>query len=309
MRLPCARIFPRQIHDMDQPLPASSNPAITLRPLRSGDIGFANELRSIAGWNQTETDWRGYLQFEPEGCFVAEVGGRAAGTATTIHYENKFGWIGMVLVHPEHRRLGLGSQLLRRAIVYLQERGVRCVKLDATPMGKKVYVPLGFVEEYELARYEGSAPAVAATAFEGVADFASCEFPAIVQLDTAAFGANRAPVLHSLSARNPDLCFAIRRNGSVAGYVIAREGTNAVQVGPWVARDAMTAGQLLAAFFSRVGGRRVFIDVVDPNPASVEIVKGHGFTVQRTLTRMFLGENAHPGDTGLIFGISSPEKG
>ena len=40
-----------------------------------------------------------------------------------------------------------------------------------------------------------------------------------------------------------------------------------------------------------------------------ELIRRRGFTVQRTLTRMFLGNNAHPGNPELVFGISSPEKG
>ena len=46
---------------------------------------------------------------------------------TTIRYGNTVGWIGMVLVHPDFRRLGIGSKLLREAIAYLQARIIgRC---------------------------------------------------------------------------------------------------------------------------------------------------------------------------------------
>jgi hypothetical protein len=66
---------------------------------------------------------------------------------------------------------------------------------------------------------------------------------------------------------------------------------------------------LLGAFFRRAVGRRVFVDVVAPNASANAIMKSHGFAVQRTLTRMYLGENANPGEPQLVFGISSPEKG
>lgn len=286
-----------------------TTPTVVVRRLRRDDIAFADALRATAGWNQSEHDWAGYLEFEPDGCFLAEVNGRPAGTATTIAYAERFGWIGMVLVHPDQRRLGVGSRLLREAIGSLQRRGVRCIKLDATPMGKKVYVPLGFVEEYELTRYEGTAPVRAWTPNDEIAPLASADFVAVVRLDALGFGAERERVLRSLSARHPELSFVARRMGEVVGFLLAREGANAVQVGPWVARDAAVADQLLLACFERTPGRRMFIDVVGPNSAANEIVRRHGFTVQRTLTRMFLGENAHPGETSLVYGISSPEKG
>jgi ribosomal protein S18 acetylase RimI-like enzyme len=274
-----------------------------------GDVPFANELRQIAGWNQTVRDWRGYLSYDPEGCFVAEVNGRPAGTATTIHYGDRFGWIGMVLVHPDHRRLGIGTHLLNRAIARLKECGVRSIKLDATPLGRKVYLPLGFVDEYELSRYEATVVAPTLSVASEVLPFAHADFSSLVRLDAEGFGAERSAVLRSLSERDPALCFAVLGKDGPEGFLIAREGANAIQVGPWVARNRFVAEKLLTACLHRVSGRRVFIDVVAPNAAATALMRTHGFTVQRTLTRMFLGENAHPGAPSLVFGISSPEKG
>jgi ribosomal protein S18 acetylase RimI-like enzyme len=277
--------------------------------MHAGDIPFAHALRQIAGWNQTEHDWLGYLSYDPEGCFVAEVRGKPAGTATTIHYGDHFGWIGMVLVHPDYRRLGIGTRLLNRAISRLQQCGVKSIKLDATPMGRKVYVPLGFIDEYELSRYEGAPVADDLAEEAGVVPFSSANFMAMVQLDAAAFGAERRAVLQSLSERNPELCFAMRDAGGGGGFIIAREGAGAVQVGPWIPRDATVAERLLRALFRRLPGRRIFVDVVAPNAPANAIIRQQGFKVQRTLTRMYLGENAHPGEPLLVFGISSPEKG
>lgn len=280
-----------------------------LRVMAEPDIAFAHQLREIAGWNQTVRDWRGYLGYDPQGCFVAEVDGKPAGTATTIHYGDRFGWIGMVLVHPDFRRHGIGTQLLSRAIGRLQECGVRSIKLDATPMGKKVYVPLGFVDEYELSRYDGIAPAGEPALAASTDALSKANFEDVVRLDAEAFGAERRAVLTSLAHRNPELCFAVCSARELGGFLIAREGTNAVQIGPWIARNADSAAQLLHAFFQRARGRRVFVDVVAPNAPANALMRAQGFGVQRTLTRMYLGENAHPGDPALVFGISSPEKG
>lgn len=301
--------FLQQIETMEQKLSSAARGEVSLRPMRPGDISFAHQLRDLAGWNQTERDWRGYLEFEPNGCFVAELGGQPAGTATTIRYGERFGWIGMVLVHPDHRRHGIGSLLLRKAIDYLRENGVRCIKLDATPMGKRVYVPLGFVDEYELSRYERVAPAVAFPDARDLGPYANSDVAEVGRLDSQAFGADRGHVLASMSARDPRLCFVSRDEGGLHGYLIARHGARAVQVGPWVARDVETADHLLQALLSRVEGKTVFIDVPAPNVPGVALLEKYGFRVQRTLTRMFLGENTSPGDPRLIYSISSPEKG
>src|SRR5688500_17823494 len=130
------------------------NSPLRLRPLTREDLSFADSLRALAGWNQTLADWERFLALEPDGCFLAEWQGVSAGTATTTVYGAELAWIGMVLVHPEYRRRGIGQALLERCIEYLSKRGVRCIKLDATPEGKRVYANLGFQDEWTLTRWE-----------------------------------------------------------------------------------------------------------------------------------------------------------
>lgn len=279
------------------------------RPLVAADIPFAMELKNIAGWNQTARDWAGYLEFEPAGCFVAEVGGRSAGTATAIRYGDEVGWVGMVLVHPDCRRLGLGTGLLRHVIDYLRHQGTKAIKLDATPMGRKVYLPLGFRDEYEVDRFEGSGPETGWARQPGVKPMQPGELCSLADFDRPIFGAARERVLVSLSSRNPGWCWVARDRDGVAGYLIAREGHEAVQLGPWVARDHETADRLLMTFLAEVQGRRVLVDVPAPNHAGQELVRRRGMVVQRSFTRMCLGENLHPGDPSRVFGTAGAEKG
>src|SRR2546425_10786138 len=144
---------------------------LRFRLLDREDLPFADSLRALAGWNQTLDDWERFLALEPEGCFLADWNGTPAGTATTIVYGPELAWIGMVLVHPEFRRRGIGRALLQHCIDSLRERGVRCIKLDATPVGRAVYRDLGFHDEWTLKRWvRPSAPAPTATHDPGRAD-------------------------------------------------------------------------------------------------------------------------------------------
>jgi len=281
--------------------------SICWRTLRPSDIPFAHGLNCIAGWNQTEADWRNYLEFEPDGCLGVEVDGRLAGTATALRYGDTLGWIGMVLVHPTHRRLGLGTELLRRALGYLVDHGIPVIKLDATPIGRKVYVPLGFRDEGDVIRFEGIArPGGGASP---VAPFSSLPFSAIADFDAAAFGVARRAILTALSRARPALCFAEADERGIGGYLIAREGREAVQLGPWVARDPATAERLLQALFRAVHGRRIFLDLAASNPSGIDLLVRHGFIVQRSFTRMFLGAPGPVGRPELVYGTSGAEKG
>ena len=125
---------------------------VCLRRMTQTDVPAADELRQLAGWNQTPSDWNRLLRLEPQGCFVAVENGRVDGTVTTTTYGQTLGWIGMMLVHPNHRRQGIATLLMREALAYLQNTKVRCIKLDATPEGRLVYEKLGFAAEWTLTR-------------------------------------------------------------------------------------------------------------------------------------------------------------
>src|SRR6266404_8815729 len=131
-----------------------------MRHMTRQDIAGGMRLKDLAGWNQTEADWERFLSSSPDGCFVAEIDGRVIGTVTTIVYEDRFAWIGMVLVDPGFRNRGIGRALLQRAIEHLESRNLACIKLDATPQGKPVYEKVGFVSEYEIERWTLKRPSV-----------------------------------------------------------------------------------------------------------------------------------------------------
>src|SRR5262245_43463016 len=94
------------------------------------DVPLGMELKRLAGWNQTEADWRRLLDLEPDGCFVAELDGTASATLATCVF-GAVAWIAMVLVHPRGRGRGLAKALLAHALNYLERRAVSSVRLDA----------------------------------------------------------------------------------------------------------------------------------------------------------------------------------
>ena len=80
---------------------------IRIRQMTAADLGLGMRLKSQAGWNQTEADWRRFLEMQPDGCFVAEFDGVSVGTAVGCVF-GSVAWIAMVLVDAEFR--GRGSE-------------------------------------------------------------------------------------------------------------------------------------------------------------------------------------------------------
>ena len=127
-----------------------------IRPMLLSDVSSALALCRRAGWNQTEADWRRILMYEPEGCFVALIDEQVAGTVTSTSYSTDLAWIGMMLVDDSYRRRGIATQLMMTCLRFLQSRRVRCIKLDATPLGEPVYKKLGFRSEWNFHRWSHS---------------------------------------------------------------------------------------------------------------------------------------------------------
>lgn len=283
-----------------------------LRLMTRADLPVADRLRAQAGWNQTAEDWERFLSGAPEGCFVMEAASRVVGTATTLCYGQDLAWIGMVLVDPDHRRRGLGKALLRHCLEQLQSRGVACIKLDATPMGRPLYAALGFQDEWPLTRWgTDGAPVVERTGEDGgdVRQLRHEDWPALLDLDRPAFGVDRAHVLQALVQHGSQVLVRVRQDGALCGYGMIRPGSRARYLGPLVASDQDTVTALARSLMIRAKGEAIYWDIPDRNAETVQLARDWGLTAQRSLMRMHCGPNMHPGDPSWIHGIVAPETG
>jgi len=282
-----------------------------LRVMTKLDVPAGLRLNTLAGWNQTAADWHRFLDTSPNGCFVAEIDGRVVGTATTISYQNRFAWIGMVLVDSDHRNRGIGTQLLNRTIEYLDHSKEPTMKLDATPQGQPLYAKLGFVREFELERWILRRPpgTVVANAHSTYPPPTGAPFESILTADQNVFGADRSFLLRSLHDDCPDFAMAIWGNGSPQGYAFGRRGLFADHLGPWMANSRLAAEQLLQQFLARSSRETLIVDCLTANPVAVDLLRACGFVSSRPLTRMVRGPNAYPGKPASLFAILGPEFG
>ena len=277
-----------------------------VRLLRESDIPAALRLKELAQWNQTENDWLRLLRLEPSGCFCATIDGDVVATTTTTTYGHELAWIGMVLVDPKRRHLGIATKLMHVAIDYLSRAGVTTIKLDATPAGHSVYENLGFKDESLIERWEG----IAGTRAVACSILDSAARRDALALDRHAFGADRSKVIEMLietSCVAP--LVATEADGQVTGYALARHGTGAVYLGPLLATGAGVATTLLDGLVSQMPGQRVYIDMNTAFEGSRKLLTERGFVKQRDLLRMSYGKESKAGTSPSIFAIAGPEIG
>jgi GNAT superfamily N-acetyltransferase len=268
-------------------------------------------LSKAAGWNQNEADWRLMLGIG-HGWGVSTSDGTLVASTLVLPF-GRFAWISMVLVLPAHRRQGHASRLLRVAIADLRERGLTPV-LDATPAGREVYRQEGFRDTWTFKRFALEKGVRTNFRISGKSDESGRRdpvsgFPEICsdpffRLDVEAFGASREVLLRDLQRRLPAAALAIDGRG----FVLGRDGREARQLGPLVARDEAAALALLQSGLAAVQPP-LYVDVVDHAPRLQEWVQAQGFVFQRPFTRMVHGADRAPGNEKLVYLVAGPELG
>lgn len=276
---------------------------VEIRLLIESDIPAAMQLKEAAGWNQTEDDWRRLLLLEPNGCFCALKDGRLVATTTTTTYGDELGWIGMVLVDPQHRRQGIAAKLMSVALEYLEGK-VGTVKLDATALGQPVYERFGFQVESLVERWSGAGNSRGRHDRTGIDSLSE-----VFALDRPAFNADRSKLIGELVSSAAISPILVRdADGALSGYAFARRGTRANYVGPVVAKDPQQVETLLDQVLSQLGDSRVYIDFNTECSASARLLSARGLVKERDLIRMSAGRPSAK-TSPLIIAIAGPEVG
>jgi hypothetical protein len=137
----------------------------------------------------------------------------------------------------------------------------------------------------------------------------SNDLDAIAALDRASSGLERRFLLESFLSRPGTRAWL---SGSGRGFVVAREGRRATQIGPLVAGSESEAIDLLATAVAAgraAAGRDVFLDVPRGRRSVQHWLEAHGFVRQRPFVRMSLGAAQAPTLAASAFVLAGPEFG
>ena len=228
-----------------------------------GDIGGAIKLSNAEGWNQTEKDWKLFIENTENVCLLAEYEKRVIGTTTAINYSNRIAWVAMVLVDKEYRGLGVSKYLLKNILQRLQS--CKSIKLDATAAGQQVYKKFDFSDEYFLTRMANLA----------MKDFPLADhreilpdpiqlvnIPEVVAFDELIFGANRSQLIEYLVREYPGKAWLLKRNSRVTGIVLGRNGYKYHHIGPVLASNTVDAKILITKALKGLANQPVVVDVL-----------------------------------------------
>ncbi len=274
--------------------------------LQTGDIPRCVRFCQWAGWEQAKADWRRLLALCPQGQFIARYKGIPCGAVCTVRYGSGLGWMGLLFVHPDYRRRGIGSALMNRGIEYLRHEGIRHIKIDATDAGRSVFLKLGFDDERPVHVYVGSLEEQHLEARERVVDDST--WSVISEMDRLAFGADRLALLRLLQAEEFSACALPGADGG-AGYGFARAQFDTSYIGPLVANSAEAARHVTATLLEQLPAGKVMMRLLPDNLAAKELAVSLGFHLHERLTRMYLGTVCNPGVLEHVFATAGCQFG
>ncbi len=182
-----------------------------------------------------------------------------------------------------------------------------CVRLDATPAGRELYLQHGFCDEYRISRLALKRAARPTEAAADVKKMNERDFARVLAEDCKIFGANRERLLRSLYERAPEFAYVAERDG-IEGYCFARPGFLYQQLGPIVAKQESVARALVSCCVCN-GDPRLGVDVPEHSSSWVDWLKAQGFVEERSFVRMYKGRHRYPGVPESIYATVGPEFG
>lgn len=261
--------------------------AATMRPV---DYLFATELANTMNWNMSTEDFAFNKALEPEGCFVLFDNSAPIGIATCISYE-RIGWFGNLIVKEESRKCGAGSFLVKHAVDYLHEKGVKTIGLYAYPHLVHFYGSLGFKEDTDFIMLKANG--AKSSTSETPTPIQQYNLPEVTRFDEEYFGGNRERVLRSIIEKEGNVGYFIREDKKVVGYVLAKIFPGMVELGPLVCPqnrfDAAT--KLLNGLLAQTSGKEVYLCLPKNQTAMIRFLLDIGFEEELALVRMFLSKN------------------
>jgi GNAT superfamily N-acetyltransferase len=264
---------------------------------------FAVEMAAAEGWNPGIHDGELFYEADNEGFFIAELGGKPAGCASAVAYDDSFGFLGLYVVKPEFRRKDIGMKLTEKCLEHL---GNRNIGLDGVVENEKKYQKvMKFSSSYSNLRFEGRGGGEIPN---GLVKISEVPFEKLLAYDRKMFPAPRPGFLKKWINQPDSYAFAALEEGILKGYGVIRKCRVGYKVGPLFADDRDTAEKIFRALRASVPEETVYLDVPEPNEKAMEIAKKYNMNVMFKTIRMYSRKEPDI-ELDKVYGVTSFELG
>lgn len=287
---------------------------IELVHLTRRDTSALRSLTEQVGWNFSLAQAQMHLS---AGNFVGhrDATGMLVSSAGLYVYEGGMSALGIVIVHPNFQRRGLGRSAVTNRLNYAASKEL-AVRLVATPVGEPLYAGLGFRTIGQLARLYRTADhtpicsdrlGMLQTSTGNIRPYQPEHFQAIVDLDEKAYGARREGIYSALLTTVDDRVVCVDDTNWVRGFGLASKSGETLRIGAIVAETEGIAKKILAHYVtSATDALTLRIDVPAQQKSFIRILSEIGFAQSHQSACMVWNLDNVPGKCGMLFSIPDP---
>ncbi|WP_439583343.1 GNAT family N-acetyltransferase [Dyadobacter bucti] len=194
----------------------------------------------------------------------------------TSMFHKDTAWLACIVVHPDHRKKGLGNTITKELIDGIDRKHYPTIYLDATDFGYPVYKKLGFEVETEYAHYIRNQKTEGQVLSENLLEYEQKFRQEVLELDRKVSGEDRRGILNDFI----DSAMLYVNNSKVEGFYIPGWGD-----GPVLAVTDVAGTELMKL---RI---QTYDNAVFPveNAISADFVTDNNFVFRKTSRRMYLG--------------------
>lgn len=230
--------------------------SVEVRRLRADEMTLAQPLLAPEGWSLEAADLARLHRLG--GAVGAFEHGALAGFLTFVDAP-PYRWVGNVAVAPTLRGRGIGARMVEEAIRDAERAALYSVEKAVTLYARAGFAPQGSVSVVRATQARPGDGRASPLAAHDVAD--------ALALDREALGMDRSALLRALFADHP--AFALRHDGSLAGFAVAKAYADVTEIGPVVARTRADAWALVdEALRETRGPHELALHRPGPEPAA-----------------------------------------
>jgi GNAT superfamily N-acetyltransferase len=276
--------------------------------LNRGQVHTLLEWAAAEGWNPGINDADLFFDTDPEGFYGYFEADQLIAGGALVAYGDAFGFMGLFIVHPDHRGTGLGRSLWyrRRDTLLARLHDNAAIGMDGVVAMQDFYHAGGFRLAFRDERYETTGRAFPSD--PNIFSLQSADIDHLLQLDMECFGFKRREFILAWIAQPEAKVFQYGTGAGFQGYAVMRKAQDGWKTGPLFATSRAAAEGLYAACHSAVPGEKIYLDVPGANPAAKALAQAFGGTFVFECGRMYYG-HAPELPVHQIYGITSFELG
>lgn len=260
------------------------------------------------GWNPGPLDADVYWSTDPNGFYGYYYKNSLVAGGAIVSYNKEFGFMGLFIVKPEYRGMGIGRELWfqRRDLLVNRLNSNASIGMDGVVNMQSFYNKGGFEIAFKDERYERLG-----TKFlidDNISPITNDDFQEISTYDKQCFGFLRETFLNLWIKLPENRTFKYIERDKIRGFCIARKVSNGFKIGPLFADNEKIAEELYKACLNSVIGIPLYIDIPMVNQGAIQIVKKYNAKYVFECARMYYGQKPQT-NINKVYGITTFELG